>query len=78
MLVVVQGRIFMAIEVLYFRFGRYLLRFWILYLQLTAKNQLRFQTLYANVLKAHMNFVKKKEKRDKKDKKTTTVEASAS
>jgi hypothetical protein len=42
-----------------------------------AKNHLRFQTLYAIVLKAHMNFLKKKKKRDKKDKKTVIAEASA-
>lgn len=68
----------MATEVLCLRFDRFFTEVWVLCVQLTAKDHLRFQTSYATVLKAHMDSLKKKEKRDKKDKKTTAAKASAS
>jgi hypothetical protein len=44
-------------------------------LQLTAKDHLRFQTSYGTVLKAHMDSLKKKEKKDKQEKKTIAIKA---
>ncbi len=35
-------------------------------MQLSAKDHQRFQTSYATVLKAHMDALKKREKKDKK------------
>jgi len=40
---------------------------------LTAKDHQRFQTSYATVLKAHMDSLKRKEKKDKKEKRTTAA-----
>ena len=43
------------------------------YWQLSAKDHHRFQMAYATVLKAHMSALKKREKKDKKEKKPATV-----
>lgn len=41
--------------------------------QLSAKDHQRFQAAYATVLKAHMDALKKREKKDKKEKKATST-----
>lgn len=42
---------------------------------LSAKDHQRFQMAYATVLKAHMDALKKREKKDKKEKKVTVKSA---
>jgi hypothetical protein len=41
-------------------------KWWCSFFQVSSKEIARFQTAYATVLKAHMDALKKKEKKDKK------------